>query len=51
MWEERGLLRWDVGAARFSVNAGPSKDWCLLFDSFNIQCVGACVCIRVCVCA
>lgn len=41
MWEERGLLRWDVGAAGFSVIVRPSKDWCLLFDSFNIQ--------RVCV--
>lgn len=39
MWEESGLLRWDVGAARFSVTARSSKDWCLLFDSLNIQCV------------
>lgn len=43
MWEESGLLRWDVGAARFSVIVRLSKDWCLLFDSFNIQCV--CVCV------
>ena len=30
---------------------GPSKDWSLLFDSFNIQCVHACVCERERVCS
>lgn len=35
------------GPARFSVIAGPSKDWCLLFDSFNIQCVCVCVSARI----
>lgn len=47
MWEESGLLRWDVGAARFSVIVRSSKDWCLLFDSFNIQCVCLCACVCV----
>lgn len=46
--EERGLLRWDVGAAGFAVTIRPPKDPCLLFDHFSTQCVCVCLCVFAC---